>query len=589
MAPKRPPNVSETSSENESPRKRRRRSISSPRSDSDEEDEGLKVYIVQTKLAPEAIQELYELVETGSTFQLELTPNVEDASIIITGIRMRSRLERHVGWKTAQQKAIVTPDWLKDSVSAGKPLSCGKYAAIKELEEQTNENCPNHGPGCRDEKCAGKSQKSTAEAHRTHTDTNIALEPTAKRVFENWRARYAAQRAHPLVCPNQGLAEALSVLCRSRELEGLNINALAYQRAVSMIKACPYKITKEKLPEVSKLPGLGGKIFFKVEEYTTKGSIPEVEETRTSERYQALSSFATIYGIGPTRAREYYDMGMHSITDLERYYDIELPPDSLDPESPESISMVDKLLQELEKRDDEDIYTPNGKKVPTKVASKAPEITIPVALALRRELDTSIPREEVEEIREVIMRELDEFQPGCVSTIVGGYRRGKSRSNDVDIVFTHSDWESGAAIIKDICPRFTAELYRKGLITHMMHATGFHSYNPMRLEHWDTLEKGLTVFRLPETPSSGPRVHRRVDLIFAAPAAYWTAVIGWSGSKMFQRDLRLWAKKEKGLKFDSNGLTRRHDTRLFLPRSEKEVFDILGLDWVDPTMRNADA
>lgn len=32
-----------------------------------------------------------------------------------------------------------------------------------------------------------------------------------------------------------------------------------------------------------------------------------------------------------------------------------------------------------------------------------------------------IPREEVEEIGRVVMRELDALEPGCVSTIVGGY------------------------------------------------------------------------------------------------------------------------------------------------------------------------
>jgi hypothetical protein len=102
MAPtKRPPNVSETSSENESPRKRPRRSSSPPFPDSDEEDEVLKVYVVQTKLAPEVVQELYDLVEAGSNLKLELTPNVEDANVIVTSVRMRSRLERHVGWQIA--------------------------------------------------------------------------------------------------------------------------------------------------------------------------------------------------------------------------------------------------------------------------------------------------------------------------------------------------------------------------------------------------------------------------------------------------------------------------------------------------------
>lgn len=32
-----------------------------------------------------------------------------------------------------------------------------------------------------------------------------------------------------------------------------------------------------------------------------------------------------------------------------------------------------------------------------------------------------IPRDEVKEIHRVIMEELDELQPGCVSTIVGGW------------------------------------------------------------------------------------------------------------------------------------------------------------------------
>ncbi len=31
-----------------------------------------------------------------------------------------------------------------------------------------------------------------------------------------------------------------------------------------------------------------------------------------------------------------------------------------------------------------------------------------------------IPRDEVEEMGRVVMRELDELEPGCVSTIVGG-------------------------------------------------------------------------------------------------------------------------------------------------------------------------
>jgi hypothetical protein len=56
--------------------------------------------------------------------------------------------------------------------------------------------------------------------------------------------------------------------------------------------------------------------------------------------------------------------------------------------------------------------------------------------------------------------------------------------------------------------------------------SGFHVHNALRTAHWDSLEKVLTVFILP-SESTHMRVHRRLDLIFTAPEAYWTAVTGW--------------------------------------------------------------
>lgn len=75
---------------------------------------------------------------------------------------------------------------------------------------------------------------------------------------------------------------------------------------------------------------------------------------------------------------------------------------------------------------------------------------------------------------------------------------------------------------------------------------------------------------------------------------------------MFERDLRLWAKKKKcvpfvvfrkllifyrprrAMKFDSSGITRLRDTKSIFAKNEQEVFDILGLEWIEPTLRNAD-
>lgn len=94
---------------------------------------------------------------------------------------------------------------------------------------------------------------------------------------------------------------------------------------------------------------------------------------------------------------------------------------------------------------------------------------------------------------------------------------------------------------------------------------------------------------------------------------------------MFERDLRRWAKDmrlvhlqligyylictlyqyNRKWKFDSSGMyayfslfaiatlliaarTRLSDSSLIHARSEREVFELCGLEWVDPTLRNAD-
>lgn len=83
----------------------------------------------------------------------------------------------------------------------------------------------------------------------------------------------------------------------------------------------------------------------------------------------------------------------------------------------------------------------------------------------------------------VVMLELEIIEPGCVSTIVGGwgfscfpppllkqydqyrYRRGKAESNDVDIVFTHPN---GKRSVESLCKRLVRRLQERGMVTHTM-------------------------------------------------------------------------------------------------------------------------
>lgn len=115
----------------------------------------------------------------------------------------------------------------------GHLLPCGHYAALSELPNETVDNCPDDKPNAH-----------TSDLHQPRESPKVPIvKPTTPRVFKNWTSRYACARASPLICLNQQLAIELGILCRSRELEGLSINALAYERAVAV---CIPAITDEK-------------------------------------------------------------------------------------------------------------------------------------------------------------------------------------------------------------------------------------------------------------------------------------------------------------------------------------------------------
>ncbi|KII95670.1 hypothetical protein PLICRDRAFT_225804 [Plicaturopsis crispa FD-325 SS-3] len=537
-----------------------------------EPSHSVKVHIVQAKINAETVAELFALVESSSAhsgFHPILCDDARAAEVVVTAIATRQRLERHIDWVVAKTKSLVTPKWLAESARQGKPMPCGDFAAIRDLREQTVRNCPDS------DDCGSSAPSSPQIAPLQDIDRSTDASDNFEHLIDH-TSRFACCRRSPIVCPNQALVAHLDIIRHSRDLEGEDRSALSYARAISVIKAFPHTISSQNLPEVAKLPYLGPKLNGLIKEFTVTGKVVESENIAASIRFQALCSFTTVHGIGPTTARRLYSLGFRTIEDLEEYYGANKHDATDDGTSP-----VDLLTNP------DTAATENG---PNEEMANA---TIKVALELRDDLAEPIPRTEVEEMQAVVMQELDGLQKGCTSTIVGGYRRGKSMSNDVDMVITHphislNRVDESVDKVKGLCRRLVRKLYDRGVLTHVMHLSGFHVPDSLRTSHWDSLEKALTVFVMP-SDGSRRRVHRRLDIIFAAPEVYWTAVVGWTGSKMFERDLRLWAKEKKGLKFDSSGITRRRDSKPIYPASEREVFETFGLPWIDPALRNADA
>ncbi|KAJ7741502.1 hypothetical protein B0H14DRAFT_2989395 [Mycena olivaceomarginata] len=498
----------------EPPAKRRKMSsnsssecLSSPSNTPIPTSDVVKLYLVQAKLTAQDISELFSLAEKHNlrvskslnagpnhdSTKLQLCPSSEDADIIITN--------RHIDWNLAKEKAIVTPEWLRDSVQQRAILPCGDYAALRELKQNTVQNCPDSDD---DTDGGGSCVSSLAQP-------------------DSEKLRYACLRPCPLVCPNQGLVNQFGIIRRSRELEGKDTKRT--QLRTDNI-SYPHTLAASRLAEVSKLPGIGEKMLSKISEYVNYGKIRESQTIAASARFKSLSEFTTIYGIGAATARKLFDtFGLRTIADLEEHYARHEPP-------PQRFS-------------DEE---------------QARRIRHPCAAA---DLNEKIPRAEVDLMHDIVMGELGEASGR-------GIEEGKRRATTSTSFITHPTLTSGSDQVKGL---------GEALVNRSMNG------------HWDTLEKALTVFILPpDAGSPRRRIHRRLDLIFAAARGVLDRDNRMvTGSKMFERDLRLWAKVECSRFFCPPHSTRRRDSKRYFPRSEQEVFEILGLEWIDPTLRNADS
>jgi len=94
------------------------------------------------------------------------------------------------------------------------------------------------------------------------------------------------------------------------------------------------------------------------------------ETILASSRFRSLSAFTSIYGIGPSTARQLYSLGLRTIQDLERYYEVEQGT-----EESEKVKMVIEQLVHLE----DDDGTQDG----------MIEMSIRVALALRHDFSAT--------------------------------------------------------------------------------------------------------------------------------------------------------------------------------------------------------
>ena len=432
--------------------------------------------------------------------------------------------------------------------------------------------------------------------HRTTTSEfeshDSALPPAPDWVLNH--VIYSCCRSTPLHGPNAPFIAELETVKLARVLTLDEIGVRAYATSIASLAAYPFPITSAA--EVLRLPGCDAKIAQLWSEWwNSAGSLhdssqdsgkgmqeaevrqerflPTARALEQDEHLKVLRLFYDIWGVGADTARKFYfERGWQDLDDVVEF----------------GWTGLNRVQQ--------------------------------IGVKFYEEFGRKIPRAEVEGICDVVLRHarlvrgVEEVEWGgerdMVAVIVGGYRRGKEESGDVDVVLSHRD----SAVTENLVVDVVGSLEREGWVTHTLTLNTTTSDRgqqtlPFRPEGgghgFDSLDKALCVWQDPvfegmgeEGGSKNPNVHRRVDIIISSWRTVACAVLGWSGGNTFQRDLRRYVKRVKGWKFDSSGIRDRGSGRVLdleSPKSadkadtwldrEKRLMEGMGIGWRPPSER----
>ncbi|KAI1485963.1 hypothetical protein F5X96DRAFT_286891 [Biscogniauxia mediterranea] len=473
---------------------------------------------------------------------------------------------------------VVKLAWFTDSVEKQTVLPVDDYLIYRGRKKQvmithpmpSPQHISDNGDGDGDE-----DDKHLALPHRrsTATKSHMKVPPLLKEttsdheravalppVPDYLHTAYSCQRPTRLNTPNDAFIDQLKKMRTIRSLENDQVGVRAYSTSIASIAAYPHRISEAS--EVARLPGCGVKIALLFRQWKSNGYLDNVKRADLDPKLSVLKLFYEIWGVAATTAHEFYNKGWRDLDDIVEYG-------------------WDKISREQQ-----------------------------IGVKYYEELQEKIPREEVESIGKVVLDHANKLRRGYQMVIVGGYRRGKAASGDADIIISHPDPVATQYFIADI----VCSLEKDKFITHTLKISNKNSDRGQVPVTWkgqdskaghgfDTLDKALVVWQNPvwdkSAATKNPNPHRRVDIIVSPWKTVGCAMVGWTGGTTFERDLRMYCKREKGLKFDSSGVRSRTNGGEFVDlesgpdgrpapdmiTAEKRVFEGLGLEWRPPEER----
>ncbi|USP74488.1 uncharacterized protein yc1106_01762 [Curvularia clavata] len=346
--------------------------------------------------------------------------------------------------------------------------------------------------------------------------------------MSNFQCMNPNPSGHTSQNPNARTIQILDEMCRHYEQMQDQWRTLSYRKCIATLKQQTVKITTAE--QAAKLRFVGPRLATKIEEIVITDRLRRLESTRDDHLDVALRLFLGVYGAGLMQAHKWVQAGYRTLEDLKT-----------------KAKLTESQKIGVEHYDD---------------------------------FNARIPRAEVEAHGAIVNAALKQIDPQFSATIMGSYRRGAKDSGDIDMIFSRPN-TSLATMRTTIFDVLIPHLYKTGI-----------------------LKASLTMSR--SNDSSGSKWHgasclptstvwRRIDFLLVPEQEMGAALLYFTGSDIFNRSMRLLARK-KGMCLNQKGLYKdvkrgKHAGKLnqgvlVESRSEKRIFEILGVPWREPEERN---
>lgn len=293
------------------------------------------------------------------------------------------------------------------------------------------------------------------------------------------------------------------------------------KNVLNILKKYPIKITKDNLDELKKIKGIGA------------GTIQRIEEILNTKKLEELKDFVDTTK-EKTKALEDLEsvVGIGHIIALE-YYNQNI-----------------KSVKELKKAIKEGKIEVNEK--------------ILLGLKYYKKFEGNIPHEVIKKINKIF--EFIFKDKNYMFEIAGSYRREKLVSGDIDVIVTKKknlDKENDLQNIISILKKPIAKNNNQPLIVDDITEFGKTKYMGF-IKYLD-----YPIWRL--------------DVRLIPIESYYTALVYFTGSAEFNKKMRIIAKS-KNYKLSEYGLFKENGEHITI-NSERELFDILGMEYLHPRLR----